>query len=152
MQVFTITKRFTIPVGHRLSKHLGRCKNWHGHNFDIMVSVSSHELNENDMVIDFSDLKAVVQSVIDEWDHCLLLNKNDPMAQNDEFRNQFRIIAFDFDPTAEQMAKVLYRTIGLRLFERHNLIIEGITVYENENSSATYQEIDHGSYQDVSHE
>ena len=96
------------------------------------------------MVIDFSDLKAVVQSVIDEWDHCLLVNKNDPMAKNDEFRNQFRIIAFDFDPTAEQMAKVLYRTIGLRLFERHNLIIEGITVYENENSSATYQEIDHG--------
>jgi len=135
---FVVTKRFTIPVGHRLSKHMGRCQNWHGHNFDIMVSVSSNELNDNDMVIDFSDLKSVAMSVLDEWDHCLLVNKNDPIAKHPEFRDEFRIIAFNFDPTAERMARVLFSSISYRLKERYNANLEKITVYENENSHVTY--------------
>ena len=140
---YKATKRLTIPVGHRLSKHLGRCKNWHGHNFDILISVSSHELNDNDMVMDFSDLKKIAMTIIDDWDHCLLINENDPIAKNEEFRKEFRIITFPFDPTAERMSEILYANISSELQKDHKHIhLDEVTVFENENSNTSFKLVD----------
>jgi len=145
---YAVTKKFTIPVGHRLSKHEGLCKNYHGHNFDIVVGISSSELNDNNMVIDFKDLKSIVNEILDEWDHTLLVNKNDPIFKNDEFKNTFRMIAFDFDPTAEKMAEVLYTSLSSRFQElklwkewkayHTPLIVDFVQVYENDGSSAIF--------------
>ena len=138
---YLVEKKFTIPVGHRLSKHLKRCKNYHGHNFQLYVGVSSNTLNDNDMVIDFSDLKTIVNPIIDKWDHTLLLNKNDPIYNNNDLANEFRIIAFDFDPTAEKMAEILFKVLKLKLNESNvYLKLEYVTVFENENSKVTYRE------------
>jgi len=67
--MYKVEKRFTIPIGHRLSKHKGYCKNLHGHNFVVLIGVKSEKLNENDMVIDFSDLKNESNRILDNWDH-----------------------------------------------------------------------------------
>jgi 6-pyruvoyltetrahydropterin/6-carboxytetrahydropterin synthase len=75
--MYKIEKRFTVPIGHRLSKHPGLCSSIHGHNLTILVGVKSPTLNTNDMVIDFSNLKDIVNEVIKVWDHCLLLNECD---------------------------------------------------------------------------
>ena len=72
--MYKVTKLFKVPIGHRLSCHKGLCKNIHGHNLKIEVEVSCEELNENGMVIDFSDLKAMTNEIIDEWDHALFIN------------------------------------------------------------------------------
>ena len=136
MERYSLEKRFSIPVGHRLSKHKGRCVNWHGHNFDILVCVASNNLNENDMIIDFKDLKIIVNNIIDEWDHSLLLNKDDPMI--DILRiSDYRLHIFDFDPTAEKMSEVLYTKINDSLPE--NIWLKYVTVYENKDSSVTYR-------------
>lgn len=141
MKKYIIKKRFSIPVGHRLNKHSGRCLNYHGHNFSVEICASSHILNKNDMVIDFSDLKSIVMSVLDEWDHCLLLNKDDSIAKDPMYRDKFRIIAFDFDPTSEKLAEVLYSTLSIRLKERdENIKLEHVEVYENDTSSTIYTE------------
>jgi len=142
MKKYIIKKRFSIPVGHRLSKHSGRCLNYHGHNFYVEICASSHILNLNDMVIDFSDLKTIVMSVLDEWDHCLLLNKNDSIAKDSRYRDMYRIIAFDFDPTSEKLAEVLYYTLSTRLKEiDKNIKLEHVEVFENDKSSTIFMEI-----------
>jgi len=135
---YLVEKKFTIPVGHRLSKHLGRCQNFHGHNLLILLGISSKTLNHNDMVIDFYDLKVMVNEVLDEWDHTLLVNKNDPIANDSKYRDNFRIIAFDFDPTAEKLSEVLFGVIKKIL--DNNLKLEYVTIFENENSKVTYTE------------
>jgi len=48
--MYKVEKKFTLPIGHRLSKHQGRCFSLHGHNFTVLVGVKAELLNENDMV------------------------------------------------------------------------------------------------------
>ena len=138
--MYEIEKRFTLPMGHRLSKHEGRCANWHGHNITVLIGVESNKLNNNDMVIDFSDLKKEAMKVLDEWDHCLLVNESDVILESNIDQNDFRIIAFQFDPTAEKLSEVLYRTLKPRLMQTFSVDIAYVTIYENENSKATYRE------------
>lgn len=140
--MYRIEKRFTFPMGHRLSKHKGRCFSLHGHNFTVLVGVKAKHLDENDMVIDFSHLKKIVMNRLDELDHCLLLNVSDQ-----EFADKFkemgmRVMTVTHDPTAEKLAENLYWSLGEafgKTFPTEGSVeIDYVTVFENENSKATY--------------
>lgn len=139
--MYKIEKKFTVPIGHRLKKHDGRCHSIHGHNFTILVGLEAHELNDNDMIIDFSDLKRLVNSVLDEYDHTLLVNKEDeswvkPLV--DKLGIRFKVFDdFDHDPTAEKLSEKLYYDIQ-DVLTPMNICVDYVTVYENENSKATY--------------
>lgn len=132
--MFRIEKRFTVPIGHRLSKHKGRCSSIHGHNFTILVGLIHTDLNENDMIIDFSHLKSLVNSILDEYDHTLLVNKKDaewmqPLAKEMAFRA--RIFDHeDHDPTAERLSQQLYLRLK-EVFKPFSFNLDYITVFEN---------------------
>ena len=64
MCMYHLAKEFKFAMGHRLSKHMGLCKNFHGHNYTVGVGVRSNQLNDNGMVMDFSHLKAVVSGFL----------------------------------------------------------------------------------------
>ena len=136
--MYKVEKRFTLPIGHRLSLHLGNCSSIHGHNFSVLVGVKSEKLNNNYMVIDFSELKKIVKNILDEWDHTLLINTTDTEILNLCECKKMRIISFPFDPTAEKLSEVLYDVIGKRL--PSDVYIDYVTLFENENSKATYME------------
>ena len=135
--MYKVERRFTFPMGHRLSKHPGACSNVHGHNITVLVGVKSEELNENDMVIDFHTLKEIVQSVINEWDHCTILNMVD---KNDALKCKLfkKINIYNFDPTAERLSEYLYNYINNLL--PGEIQMDYIKFYENENSMAEYTE------------
>jgi 6-pyruvoyltetrahydropterin/6-carboxytetrahydropterin synthase len=141
--MYKIEKRFTFPMGHRLSKHQGRCFSMHGHNFTVMVGLKSELLNTNDMVMDFSDLKQLVADYFDELDHCLLLNEIDSDIAKNAEKMGMRVKLVPHDPTAEKLAEDIYHHVELQLALREDLVIvkvDYVTVYENENSKATYSE------------
>jgi len=77
-----ITKTFTFDSSHSLSWHKGKCKNLHGHTYKLEVSIKG-ELNENGIVMDFSDLKKIVKKIIlEKYDHQHLnLFFNNPTAE-----------------------------------------------------------------------
>jgi 6-pyruvoyltetrahydropterin/6-carboxytetrahydropterin synthase len=50
----------------------------HGHNFEVSVEVGSEILDKRGMLIDFYDLLRTVESLLDEWDHFVLLPGNSP--------------------------------------------------------------------------
>ena len=139
--MFYIEKRFTLPIGHRLSHHQGRCYSIHGHNFTVLVGIKAKELNENDMVIDFSDLKAVVNGFLDQLDHCLLLNENEDSDLIELLKiKKFRVTGVDFDPTAERLSYEIFHHVGKTLEKMYkNVTMDYVTVFENENSKATYK-------------
>lgn len=138
--MFVIEKKFDIAIGHRLSKHEGKCKSIHGHNLTILVGVRSEKLNENDMVIDFYDLKRYVNSFLEEWDHSLLINKVDECFR-DYLPEKDRIITFDFDPTSERLAELLFHKLEANLaMDREEVKLDYVTIYENEDSQVTYYE------------
>jgi 6-pyruvoyltetrahydropterin/6-carboxytetrahydropterin synthase len=139
--MYYIEKRFTLPIGHRLSKHHGRCFSIHGHNFTVLVGVKAQKLNENDMVIDFSDLKAVVMGFLDNLDHCLLLNKNKDQDLLDTLEQmKMRVTGVDFDPTAERLSREIAFAIDDALKRLYpEVTLDYVTVFENENSKATFK-------------
>lgn len=105
--MLSITKIFHFESAHAISNHPGKCRNVHGHSYELRVSVAAKELNQNDMVMDFYDLKVLVKrEVVDKLDHALLLCSNGELAE--EFRHHSgRMIWTDKEPTAEHMLEMI---------------------------------------------
>jgi 6-pyruvoyltetrahydropterin/6-carboxytetrahydropterin synthase len=134
--MYRVEKEFTLPIGHRLSKHAGRCSSIHGHNLKILIGVKSDDLNDNDMVIDFVDLKKLVNSILDKWDHTLLVNRTDEKVIDLCKIQNMRILDFSFDPTAEKLTQTLFQVIKNQL--PIGVFMDYVTIFENEKSKATY--------------
>ena len=139
--MYKIEKRFTLPIGHRLSKHAGRCFSLHGHNFTILVGIKTDVLDQNDMVIDFGVLKKIVNTYLDGLDHCTLLNQTDRELAEHLKKIGTNVHLMGHDPTAEKLAERIYKSVKTTIRLTYPLIeMDYVTVYENENSKATYTE------------
>lgn len=136
--MYKLQKKFKYPIGHRLSKHKGLCKNTHGHEFVIIVGIKSKKLDNNDMVIDFSELKKIVNEELGKFDHGLMINIHDPLFDQLCSCSE-KVIKIDGDPTAERLSKYLYDVLSEKLTDSF-IDMDFITVYENEDSSITYME------------
>jgi 6-pyruvoyltetrahydropterin/6-carboxytetrahydropterin synthase len=78
-----ITKEFSFDSAHKLNWHKGKCKDLHGHTYKLYVTIKGN-INKNGIVIDFIDLKNIVnKKVIDILDHKYInsIIKN-PTAEN----------------------------------------------------------------------
>src|SRR5690606_11703435 len=70
VRMYLVTKRIDFCYGHRLLDYDGVCKHPHGHNAVVEVDVRTDELDGRNMVVDFSDIKRIVNGWIDtELDH-----------------------------------------------------------------------------------
>ncbi len=114
---YRVCKSFHVESGHMLSKHPGRCRFPHGHSRRVDVVLSAETLDANDMVVDFKALKLAVQGHIDEYDHALALNSDDPaLPRLREHPEGQRLIVFEgHDPTTEAMARRIYDFVAERL-------------------------------------
>jgi 6-pyruvoyltetrahydropterin/6-carboxytetrahydropterin synthase len=140
-KLYTLSKTFSIPIGHRLSKHKGLCQNIHGHNFKIKVEVGLLKLNENDMVIDFSELKKIVNRILDLYDHATILNNRDHEIIKQYRDNKFKFVMTDSgDPTAEALAESLYYRIEAELPE--DVVMGAVYIWENDDSMVEFCEIE----------
>ena len=105
-----ITKEFKFEMAHALMGYDGPCKNIHGHSYELKVTVAGYPIDKPShpklgMVMDFGDLKKIVRkTVIDEFDHALVLNTKMPNLLLDELKENFeKIILLDYQPTSELM-------------------------------------------------
>lgn len=149
---YRINKKFNFEYGHRLSKHKGNCFSLHGHSGLVEVQLESETLDINDMVIDFSVLKEIVNSiVISIYDHSLLLNSNDNIDAASKLSE--KIIAIqDEDPTSEVMARTIFFNLQreLKKYKRTfsedilksgldlSMYLDLVTFWETDTSSASY--------------
>lgn len=139
--MYRLSKEFKFSMGHRLCLHKGLCKNFHGHNYKVIVGVKSKELDKNGMVIDFSNLKAVVTGFLDMLDHALMLNEkdDDSIEKVKEAFPGMKLIETPFEPTAENMAREIYIHIADAL-SIYKIKMDFVTVYETDEAQATFSE------------
>lgn len=72
MQRLEVVKEFRFEAAHVLPKHPGKCSKLHGHSWLLRVGVSAPVNPETGFVVDYIDLKAMVQPYVDAWDHSYL--------------------------------------------------------------------------------
>jgi len=141
MDTFILRKRFKLPIGHRLSKHNGLCKNIHGHNIVLEVALKSCILDKNDMIIDFSDVKKLMLDIIESLDHCCLLNETDIDEIEFMKKRNMKVIPFSGDPTAENLSKYVYQNLKYQIENTEGLqhvSVYEVRIWENENSDISY--------------
>lgn len=63
------TKEFRFESSHILSRHPGKCSRLHGHSWVLRVTVSGDIDPKTGFVMDYGDIKAAVQPIVDELDH-----------------------------------------------------------------------------------
>lgn len=130
----TVSRKAHFNAAHRLYRKdwtdeknslvFGKCSNpnYHGHNYELIVSVTGDIDKETGYVIDIQFLKDIIKAEVeDAFDH-KNLNIEVP-----EFK--------DLNPTAEYIAVVIYNKIKPKL--KPNLHLE-ITLYETPRNFVRY--------------
>ena len=80
--MYTVIKTLEVSGAHSLTlPYDSKCKNFHGHNWQIKVTCRSDRLNESGMVIDFMRIKEIV-SRLDHANINDVLSGMNPTAEN----------------------------------------------------------------------
>lgn len=142
----TCTRKLEFDAAHRVLGHGGKCKNLHGHRYVAEVSATASNLNDLDMVIDFSVLKSVVGGWVDQyWDHNIILNSKDPllMCGPEAFSGGSEgckvpfVMPEGLNPTAETLAQFLFDK-ATELLKDEGVAVTHIRLYETPNCWADY--------------
>ncbi|MGV8814486.1 MAG: 6-pyruvoyl trahydropterin synthase family protein [Gelidibacter sp.] len=132
--IVTVSRKAHFNAAHRLFRKewsdekneevFGKCSNpnFHGHNYELIVSVTGRIDHETGFVMDMKVLKDIIKEEIE--DHLDHKNLN---IEVEEFK--------DLNPTAENIAVVIYDKIKPRL--NSTLDLE-ITLYETPRNFVTY--------------
>jgi len=131
--MLSLTKIFHFEMAHAICGYPGSCKNIHGHSYELEVTVTGDKENQNyitapGFILDFKELKQLVtSSIIKTFDHKLVLSGS-YLGQNPAIKSQENLVAWEAEPTAENlliyMAKILcnvlpeeVKLVRLRLYE-----------------------------------
>jgi len=131
----TVTRRAHFNAAHRLYRKdwpferneavFGKCNspNFHGHNYELLVSVTGEIDPETGYVMDIKELADIIEQEVEvPFDH-KNLNLDVP-----EFA--------DLNPTAENISVVIYDKIRKRIPQ--SMALE-VTLYETPRNSVTYR-------------
>jgi 6-pyruvoyltetrahydropterin/6-carboxytetrahydropterin synthase len=109
MAKIRLTKEFKFEMAHALLGYEGPCKNIHGHSYYLYVTVIGEAMEDNNssqngMVMDFTDLKNIVNSEITtRLDHALALNEKTPKDIIDSLKSFDNLVLLPYQPTCENM-------------------------------------------------
>lgn len=136
----TISKQFRWEMGHRLPFHNGLCKNIHGHSYEAHV-VLSGEPDAHGMVMDYFDMKLLIQKKIDELDHAFLCDTSDTVVRSFLEENSMKTVLVEFPTTAENIARMLLEHVISQLPAGHRVDAVRIRVFETEKTFAEVESV-----------
>ena len=109
---------------HSLRDYPGDCARFHGHNWQVEVSVCSQVLDDSGIAIDFREIKKQTKLVVKRLDH--------------QYLNEIK--PFDvLNPTAENIAKYFFDEIAL-LIPNKDVKVKEVMIWETPRSAVTYSE------------
>ncbi|MDP3452293.1 MAG: 6-carboxytetrahydropterin synthase [Bacteroidales bacterium] len=137
MSIIRVTKEFRFEGAHALTGYDGKCRHIHGHSYSLFVTLKGSPKGDSThpksgMVLDFSELKSLVNElIIEPFDHALILRKDAKLATEIE-RDYCNVIITDFQPTCENLAIYFADIIKNRLPD--HLKLSGLKLYETPTS------------------
>jgi len=106
--MFRVAREIDFCYGHRLLDYEGKCRYLHGHNGRALITLTGEHLDHRGMLLDFGDIKNVVQRWIDDnLDHRMLLRRDDPAVEPLTALGE-PLVLLDENPTAENIARMIF--------------------------------------------
>jgi 6-pyruvoyltetrahydropterin/6-carboxytetrahydropterin synthase len=139
--MISITKIFRFEAAHAIHGYPGSCKNIHGHSYELQVTVKASHwdggyVNGLGIIIDFKDLKAIVQAeVVNKLDHKLILSRS-YLNQSNPFPKLDELIVFDVEPTAENLL-IFARDLIMNALPDH-VQLQSLKLWETRDSYAEW--------------
>ena len=134
--MLTVTQECRFDAAHVLSNHAGQCKNLHGHTYRVIVEVSGAEPGK-DMVIDFKDLKKIMEEVIlSRFDHAFIYDQSSEAEREIAeviTRHGMKSMALPFRSTAENLARYIFEGIAEKAPN-----VSAVRVFETPDSCAIF--------------
>ena len=134
-------------MAHALWHYDGLCRHIHGHSYKLYVTIIGEPIQNVDdpklgMVLDFSDLKAVVKEpIVDYFDHSLVLYKDaGPHLLGEENEMYEKVHIMEFQPTCENL--VLYMAEKISALIPSNIRLFSVRLYETATSFAEWYATD----------
>jgi 6-pyruvoyltetrahydropterin/6-carboxytetrahydropterin synthase len=132
--MFRVSQQLDFCYGHRLLNYEGKCKFLHGHNGRAVISLEGEKLDARGMLVDFTDIKKVIRSWIDNFlDHRMILHEADPLLPLFQ-QHQQPVYVIPHNPTAENIARLIFEYAQEQGFP----VVE-VTMWETRNSSAAFR-------------
>jgi 6-pyruvoyltetrahydropterin/6-carboxytetrahydropterin synthase len=120
--VYELTVKSHFDAAHALRDYPGECRELHGHTWDVEVTVQGERLNDIDIVYDFKQLKADLDSALEPFDHAYL-NDVPPFT--------------GLSPTAENLARVLFEALSARVGAQ--VTVKEVVVWESPVARIAYR-------------
>lgn len=124
--MYTLRVRDHFDAAHYLPWHEGKCKDLHGHRWEVEVELQSETLDENGIVIDFGVVKDILDGILPDH-QCF----NDMGMEN---------------PTAEVLSIALYEEferewVNMQYYKyvRDDVHLLELTVWESPDCGVTYR-------------
>jgi len=110
-----------IDAAHYIKDYKGKCQRMHGHRWEIEIVLEGSDLNEMNMLVDFSVVKDSLKHVLENLDHYVL---NEQLGEP--------------NVTAEFLSKWLYDQMQRRLDDESSRLSE-VSVWESPDCCITYK-------------
>lgn len=124
-----VTKFFEFEACHHLVKYSGACERPHGHSYKLYVTVEGVPNKNNGLVVDFKELKKVVNETI--------INKVDHYDLNEVMPQDFAM-GFSDNTTCENMITAFWYALDHTLAENYEgVLLSELKLYETSSSFAT---------------
>lgn len=143
MTKIRLTRLFTFETAHALLHYDGPCRRIHGHSYKLEVTVIGTPLVEeehpkNGMVMDFGDLKQLVQEhIVQPFDHALVLAQESPLDLLEQLRKyDHKLVLTPYQPTCENMLIDFQHRLRQRL--PGHVQLHHLKLWETQNSFAEW--------------
>lgn len=123
MEEWIIFKEFYFEAAHKLPHYEGKCRRLHGHSWVGRVYIKSNYLikegSQQDMVMDFGEIKKYIQPLLDNYLDHYYLNETTGLE----------------NPTSESLAKWIYEKLEAAGMPR----LYAVEIRETCTSGCTYR-------------
>ncbi len=125
--MFEVSVEDDFAAGHYLRGYRGKCEKPHGHNYKVRITLEGEKLDNIGLLLDFRELKAAMNEVIDRLDH-QMVNEIEPFTT--------------LNPSAENMAKYFYDELNASLKKSTDarVRVKLVKLWETDTTTATYYE------------
>lgn len=121
---FEVMIERNFSSAHQLRGYQGKCENLHGHNYRVEIYARGRELNNIGLLVDFVELKAAADDVVNYLDH-RNLNELEPFDE-------------ELNPSAENVARFVLERVAARVSDGRVQIYK-VRCFETPTTVATYQ-------------